>query len=41
MDITDRKLLNKIQGAFPMADQPFQQLGEQAASKEPHPHLAL
>jgi len=28
MDNIDRELLNKIQGPFPMVDQPFQQLGE-------------
>ena len=34
MDITDRKLLNKIQGPFPMVDQPFQQLGEEVGISE-------
>ncbi len=34
MDITDRKLLNKIQGPFPMVDQPFQELGEEVGISE-------
>ena len=34
MDIIDRKLLNKIQGPFPMVDQPFQQLGEEVGITE-------
>ena len=34
MDITDRQLLNKIQGPFPMVDQPFQQLGEEVGISE-------
>ena len=34
MDITDRELLNKIQGPFPMVDQPFQQLGEEVGISE-------
>ena len=34
MDMTDRKLLNKIQGPFPMVDHPFQQLGEEVGISE-------
>ena len=34
MDITDRELLNKIQGPFPMVDQPYRQLGEEAGISE-------
>ena len=34
MDITDRKLLNKIQGPFPMVAQPFQELGEEVGIGE-------
>ncbi|MDP6496457.1 MAG: Lrp/AsnC family transcriptional regulator [SAR202 cluster bacterium] len=34
MDITDRKLLNLIQGPFPMVDQPFQKLGEEVGISE-------
>ncbi|MEC9445328.1 MAG: Lrp/AsnC family transcriptional regulator, partial [Chloroflexota bacterium] len=34
MDITDRELLNKIQGPFPMVDQPYLQLGEEIGISE-------
>ncbi|MBM10672.1 MAG: AsnC family protein [Chloroflexi bacterium] len=34
MDITDRKLLNKIQGPFPMVDQPYKVLGDEAGISE-------
>ena len=34
MDITDRELLNKIQGPFPMVDQPYRQLGEEVGISE-------
>ncbi len=34
MDITDRKLLNLIQGSFPMVEQPFLNLGEEVGISE-------
>ncbi len=34
MDITDRELLNKIQGPFPMVDHPYRQLGEEVGISE-------
>ena len=34
MDITDRELLNKIQGPFPMVDRPYEQLGEEIGISE-------
>ncbi len=34
MDLTDRKLLNLIQGAFPLVDQPYLNLGEELGITE-------
>ena len=34
MDLTDRKLLNLIQSQFPLADQPYQQLGDELGITE-------
>ena len=34
MDITDRELLNKIQGPFPMVDRPYEKLGEEVGISE-------
>ena len=34
MDVTDRKLLNIIQGRFPLVDRPYQALGEELGIDE-------
>ena len=34
MDMTDRKLLNEIQGRFPMVDRPFKHLGDELGISE-------
>ena len=34
MDMTDRKLLNLIQGPFPMVEQPYLNLAEQLETTE-------
>lgn len=34
MDLIDRKLLNIIQGQFPLADQPYRQMGEELGVEE-------
>ena len=34
MDVTDRKLLNIIQGRFPLVDRPYQALGDELGIDE-------